>query len=140
MPKSFGLVLVGMMAALMGLLLCAIFVALQPGDISHVVGARAAVGSLAGFSFIAAEALIRARPWFFRASLALVAAYALTVLVLCILAAGVAPGILATLMVMVFSSVIIIPILAYVQGEQQRLGGGSHVPVQRPWPVPGQFP
>ncbi|MBV9108325.1 MAG: hypothetical protein JO306_02835 [Gemmatimonadetes bacterium] len=140
MPKTFGLVLVGMVAALMGMLLCAIFVALQPGDIPHLVAARAAVGSLAGFCFIAAEALVRARPWFFRASVALVGAYALTVLVLCILTAGVAPGILATIMVMVFSSVIIIPILAYVLGEKQRLSGRTHVPVHRPWPVPGQFP
>jgi hypothetical protein len=140
MPKSFGLVVVGMLAALMGILLCAVFVALQPGEIPHIVGARAAVGSLAVFAFVAAEALIRARPWFFRASVALVAAYCTTVLVLCILAAGVAPGILATMLVMVLSSVIIIPILAYLHGEEERLCAGRAVPARRPWPVPGIRP
>ena len=140
MPRSFGLVLVGMVAALMGMLLCAIFMGLQPGDISNVVVGRAAVGSLAGFCFIAAEALIRARPWFFRASVVLVAAYCLAVLVLCTLAAGVAQGLLATILAMILSSVIIIPVLAYVHGEKQRLSGRTHVPARRPWPVPGVWP
>ena len=139
MPKSFGLVLVGMVAALMGMLLCAIFLGL-PGGIGHVVAARAAVGSLAGFCFVAAEALIRARPWFFRASVALAAAYCAAVLTLCIVAAGIRPGVLAAGVVMIFSSVIIIPILAYLHGERQRLSGGPPVRVQRPWPVPGRTP
>lgn len=140
MPRSFGLVLVGMVAALMGILLCAVFVALHPGDVGHMVAARAAVGSLAVLSFVAAEALIRARPWFFRASVALVAAYCVNVLVVCVAAAGVAAGILAAVVVMVFSSVILGPLLAYLHGERRRLGAPPHVPAHRPWPVPGMRP
>jgi hypothetical protein len=139
MPRSIGLVVAGMLAGLMGILLCAVFVALQPDDISHAVAARGAVGLLAAFSFIAAEALIRARPWFFRASVALVAAYGATVLALCILAMGVGPGIVGTMQVMILSCVIIIPGLAYLHAEKQRLSGPPG-PVRRPWPVPGMRP
>jgi hypothetical protein len=80
---------------------------------------RGAAALLAGLSAVVAEALLRARPWVWRASLALALAYAAT-----LLAAGSigdAGALAATVLLLTVSSVVVVPMLAYIRGRAKAM-------------------
>ncbi|HEX8242768.1 MAG TPA: hypothetical protein VF541_04720 [Longimicrobium sp.] len=118
--KPFGLVVFGVFSGILGVLLAVVLLALGPGRSAEAVFARAAVAGVAAFAFTAAEALIRVRPWFYRASVGLVAACCAAVLAAFTASIG-TEGFIIGLVVLLFSATVIFPLLAYVRWERNRL-------------------
>lgn len=83
---------------------------------------RALAGLLACLSGVAAEALWNARPWAYRASLALALAYAAAVTLLALAAEG-AGGLMVAFWILFFSAWVVVPIMMYVRNRSVKLFG-----------------
>jgi hypothetical protein len=92
------------------------------------------LAALAAISLVAAEALFRVRPWFYRASLGLVAAICSAVLALCVWSGL---GVVVALELIAVLLLFFVPILFYVRGEARSMGAR---PARRPRSVPGRVP
>lgn len=95
---------------------------------------RAVAGLLACLSAVAAEALWRARPWAYRASLALALAYAAAVTLLTLGVYGL-NGLPATVGILLFSACVLLPIVMYVRDRTAWLFGP---PRRQPRPAPAR--
>ena len=135
--KPFGLVVLGMFSGTLGVLLAAVLLSLDPARDAGVVLARAAAAGVAAFAFAAAEALIRVRPWFYHASVGLAAACCTAVLAAFTASTGTA-GFVIGLVVLLFSAIVIFPLLAYVRWERNRLAVPA--PPAHPSPVSSGAP
>jgi hypothetical protein len=141
MRTPLGIVILGLLAGMLGatlLLALAAMSGAQPG----MVGGRAAVAVLAVLAFVAAEALIWLRPWFFRASLWLVVGICAEVLGVSVaVAGGVGVGVGLTLVLL--SMAFFVPILIYVRSESVKTARPTRHPRTAPpppWPAPGRTP
>ncbi|HET7461952.1 MAG TPA: hypothetical protein VFJ82_11920 [Longimicrobium sp.] len=94
---------------------------------------RGAASVLAALSAVVAEALWRARPWAWRASVALAVVYAAAVLAV---SATVRDGVGTGLTVLLASSVVVGPILAYVRGRSRNLWPPARARARPPVPAP----
>lgn len=103
----------------------------RPGETILV---RALAALLACLSAVAAEALWRARPWAYRASLALAVAYAAAVTLLCLGTDGL-DGLMTAFWILLFSAWVVVPIVVYVRGHSTRLFGTPRPPSPVPRPV-----
>ena len=92
------------------------------GNPEETILIRAVAGLLACLSGVAAEALWRARPWAYRASLVLALAYAAAVTQLSLGLEGV-DGLMAAFWILLFSAWVVVPTLAYVNDRSNRLFG-----------------
>jgi hypothetical protein len=106
-------------------------------DDAWMAAGRGAAGLLAVLSAVVTEALWRARPWVWRASLALALAYAVTILVAC--------GIdFSWVGVVLASAVVVVPLLAYIRGRARMMWPGqppqSAAPIAVPFPSPPMRP
>jgi hypothetical protein len=139
--KPFGLVVLGTLCGLLGLLLAIVLLALGPGREAGIVFARAGVAAVAALAFAAAEALIRVRPWFYRALVWLVAACCVAAVAAFTAAIG-QEGLVIGLVVLLFAATLIFPLLAYVRSERTKLARPAPParPARPPWPVPGRTP
>jgi hypothetical protein len=113
------MIVVGTLAALVGTFFCFILSMLDP--LSHgMLEGRAGVALLAALAFVAAEAILFVRPWFYRAARMLVVAWVVIVPAGLVLTDGVADGLGEALVLVVLSFIVIGPIMAYL-GEKNRL-------------------
>jgi len=131
-PKPLGLALLGQLAGLLGGVLLVLTAALRP----DLVVERACAAGLAAISLVAAEALIRMRPWFYRASCWLVAAMCALIITFCVGYEGV-NGVLVAFMILFLLMSFLVPILFYVRDEARLMAAR---PARRPRPVPGHVP
>ena len=103
---------------------------------------RGAAALLAGLSAVVAEALFRARPWVWRASLALALAYAATLLAAGSLGDGADLG--AALFFLMMSAVVVVPMLAYIRARAKVMWPKQPqqpvAPVAVPHPSPPMHP
>jgi hypothetical protein len=114
----------------------------QPGgSVLETFAARAATALLAALAAVAAEALWNARPWAYRATLALALAYTASVTLLCMGIGGL-PGLWAAFGILFFSAWVVLPIVLYVRDRSSTLFGtprrprpAPHRPVARPVPA-----
>jgi hypothetical protein len=139
--KPLGLVVLGVMAGLGGVLMALLLLAVdEKADISIVL-VREAAAALAAASLIAAEALVRVRPWFYRASLGLSVTWCVVVTCGAIAFLGLA-GIPTAMVVIAFSLIVLLPVMVYIRDEWDRMRRAAmRVPAPpRPWPVPGRIP
>ncbi|MBV9108322.1 MAG: hypothetical protein JO306_02820 [Gemmatimonadetes bacterium] len=119
--RPLGMVIIGMLAGFAGLAFCFVLSMLDPsGPPGMLMELRAGVAILAVLAFVAAEALIFVRPWFYRAAMAFAVAWFLAVAALVMTANGLSEFIRTALYLMVPSFVVIAPIMAYL-GEKNRL-------------------
>jgi len=109
---------------------------LDGGDV-HDVLAHGIAGLLAALSAVTTEALWRARPWAWRASATLAAAYVLAVLIV----VGGSESMDFAIGVLLASSVMLAPTLAYIHNRSARLWPGAargpapvHLPAASPYP------
>ncbi|HEU4559016.1 MAG TPA: hypothetical protein VFS20_14245 [Longimicrobium sp.] len=117
-------------AALCAAAFGAVMVAVMlPADESLVVRAPAAL--LAALSGVAAEALWRARPWAYRATLTLALAYAAVVTLICVAGDGL-DGLEAAFWILFFSAWVVLPIVLYVRDRSSTMFGTP----RRPRPAP----
>jgi len=93
---------------------------------------RAAALVLAGLSAVAAEALWRARPWAYRASLALAVAYACVLAIKGFLNDGM-DGVVTAVWMLILSAIVVVPLVAYVRHRSEDLFGPTTP--RRPRPV-----
>jgi hypothetical protein len=105
---------------------------------------RALAGLLACLSGVAAEALWNARPWAYRASLALALVYAAAVTLLTLAVEGVG-GLMVAFWILFFSAWVVVPIMMYVRNRSSTLFGTPRPPspvpprrVTRPVPPGGR--
>ena len=97
---------------------------------------RALAGLLACLSGVAAEALWNARPWAYRASLALALAYAAAVTLLTLAVEG-AGGLMVAFWILFVSAWVVVPIVMYVRNRSATLFGTPRPPgPRRPSPAP----
>jgi peptidoglycan/LPS O-acetylase OafA/YrhL len=105
---------------------------------------RGAAGLLAVLSAVVTEALWRARPWVWRASLALALAYAVIVFVST--TADPASNVGEAFALLMASAVVVVPLLAYVRSRakvmwpKQPPRSAAPIAVPRPAPRPGGQP
>ncbi|HEX6750976.1 MAG TPA: hypothetical protein VF092_27050 [Longimicrobium sp.] len=135
--KPFGLVVLGVLAGVIGVWMASFLLWLEPGGLDGMA-VRAAVTVLAAAFLLAAEAMIRMRPWFYRACKALVWVYCVIVMTAMFAEMGL-PGVFAGAVVLFFSLGVILPFLAYVRGKWVAMTG----PVPPVLPVraaPGRRP
>lgn len=88
---------------------------------------RAVAGLLACLAGVAAEALWNARPWAYRASLALALAYAAAVTLLTLAVDGL-KGLVAAFCILLFSTCVVLPIVMYVRDRSSTLFGTPRPP------------
>ncbi|HSU13866.1 hypothetical protein [Longimicrobium sp.] len=138
MRTPLGLVLLGLLSGLLGAVLLVVLFALTAGT-PETVAARAAVAAIAVLAFVASEALIWLRPWFYRASLALVAGLC-GVILLVGTALGRGSGLLIAVTLMGVMLAFCIPILYYVHDEARSQGMLPARPTPRRRPLPGRSP
>lgn len=134
-PKPLGLVLLGMLAGLLGAVLLVFFLVLSVGG-PLGLAARAGLAGLAAMSLVAAEALVRMRPWFYRASFWLVVAMCVLIITFCVAYEGV-NGVLVAFMILFLLMSFLVPILFYVRDEARLM---APRPARRPPPVPRRVP
>jgi hypothetical protein len=108
-----------------------------------MVAGRGAAALLAGLAAVVAEALFRARPWVWRASLALALAYAATLLAAGSLGDGADLG--AALFFLMMSAVVVVPMLAYIRRRAKAMWPNqppphSTAPIAVPRPSPPMHP
>jgi Mn2+/Fe2+ NRAMP family transporter len=99
-----------------------------------MVAVRAGVAGLAAISLVAAEALARMRPWFYRASFWLVASICALIITFCVGYGGVV-GVGAALMILFLLLAFLVPLLFYLRDEARSMGT---LPARRA--VPGRIP
>ena len=116
----FGVALLGWLTGFAAVLLALVFLALDYLPTRSMVTVRAELAVLAVFAFVAAEALVRMRPWGYRASQALAAAWCVVVMGACVATSG-GEGVLIGLVILLFSAGGFLPILAYIRGEWARM-------------------
>jgi hypothetical protein len=141
----FGFYVASIFAATFGALMAFATVALDVDDgnmLLEVLLARAAAALLAALSAVAAEALWRARPWAWRASRTLAATYAGVVTIYFVVMYQLY-GLFQALAVLIFSSVVVWPLLAYIRNRSTLLFGTPPVhpsvaraPLHTPPPPP----
>lgn len=129
-------------AASFGALMAVMVLLMDQGDglVWRAIPGRAAAALLAALSGVAAEALWRARPWAWRASLALAVAYAALVTLFSVV--GNEGGLVAALWILISSGVVVVPLLMYIRSRSAALFGTPPVryPVHRPLPYGPQPP
>ncbi len=104
---------------------------------------RGAAALLAGLSAVVTEALWRARPWVWRASLALAVAYAAVVLGAASIGDGGDLG--AAIFLLTVSAVVVVPMLAYIRARAKVMWPKqppqrSTAPIAVPRPYPPMHP
>jgi len=112
-------VIVGMLAALAGVALCLTLLVLDPLSEHGMLAGRAGVAILAALAFVAAEAILFVRPWFYRAAKTFAVAWFLVMGIGLVLTDG-AAGLFETLVMTVLSFIVIGPIMSFL-GEKNRL-------------------
>ncbi len=135
--KPFGLVVLGVLAGVIGVWMASFLLWLEPGGLDGAA-VRAAVTALAAAFLLAAEAMIRVRPWFYRACKALVWVYCAIVMAAMFAEMGFT-GLFAGAVVLFFSMPVILPFLAYVRGRWQAMPAPAP-PVLPVRAVPGHLP
>lgn len=109
---------------------------------------RGPAAVLAALSAVAAEALWRARPWAWRASLALALAYGALVTLICVVMREL-QGVFAAIWILLVSAPVVVPLLLYIRNRSADLFGTPFVrrpavyatppvspPLHRPPPPP----
>jgi len=96
-----------------------------------VIVARAAAALLVAVAAVTAEALWMARRWAYRASLSLALGYAALVTFACVQADG-ATGLGLAFWLLLFSAMVVVPILLYVRSRSIALFGIPRPPVPAP--------
>lgn len=139
-----GFYLSSIAAAGFGVLMLAMVVEMDgaPGDRAvpwEVMAARAGAAMLVALGAVTAEALWFARRWAYRASLTLALGYAALV-VGSFAAADGAAGVGLAVWVLLFSALVVVPILLYVRDRSIALFGIPHPPVPAPRYVPPPAP
>ncbi|HEX8903768.1 MAG TPA: hypothetical protein VF771_02860 [Longimicrobiaceae bacterium] len=123
-----GLLVIGTVAGVAAVPMALIAVTLAPG--TGTIVSRAAAALLAVLSLVAAEALLRVRPWFHRASQALALAWCAVIMVAC---DGVG-GVLPSLVVLMLTAMVLLPLLEYVGYEWRSTVGPQTRAPRRPLP------
>jgi hypothetical protein len=137
--KPLGLVVLGVMAGLGGSLMALVLVSLDYDTTTDLVLVRGAAAALAAASLVAAEALVRVRPWFYHASLGLSLTWNLVGASGTIASFGLA-GIVPALVFIGISLVFLLPVMVYIRDEWDRLRlvATRVATPPRAWPVPGR--
>jgi hypothetical protein len=84
-----------------------------------MVAGRAGVAILAALAFVAAEAILFVRPWFYRAAKSLAVAWFLIAAAGLVLTDGIG-GVFESIVMVVLSFIVIGPVMSYL-GEKNRL-------------------
>lgn len=113
------MVIVGILAGVAAVGACLVLADLDPSSDAWMLAGRAGVSVLAALGLLAAEAILFVRPWFYRAAVALVAAWLLVVTAALVLADGVW-GVFEAFVATVVSFMFVGPIMSYL-GEKNRL-------------------
>lgn len=122
--KPLGLVVLGVMAGVGGALMALLLLTVDERASAEVLLLRAAAAALAVASLVAAEALVRVRPWFYRASLGLSLTWCLVVTCgtfACFGMAGIAPAMVNIGVSLLF----LLPVMVYVRDEWDRVRRGA---------------
>ncbi|MBV9108324.1 MAG: hypothetical protein JO306_02830 [Gemmatimonadetes bacterium] len=119
MRTTIGMVIVGMLAALAGMVFSLILLSVDPLSEPWMLAGRAGSAILAALAFVAAEAILFVRPWFYRAAKTFAVAWFLVAGFGLVLTDG-AIGLFETLVMTVLSFTVIGPVMSFL-GEKNRL-------------------
>jgi hypothetical protein len=118
---TFGFYLAGCFSAWFGVMMLIASASMNPspGGARHSALARGATALLAALSGVVTEALWRARPWAWRASVALALVYVAAVLA--VFGGGQPGGVATALGLLAASCPVVAPLLIYIRGHSRTL-------------------
>jgi hypothetical protein len=140
MKRPLGMVIVGVLAGLAGLAFCLGLLMLDPLSVDWMLAARAGVAVLAVLAFVAAEAILFVRPWFYRAAVAFAVAWFLGIGAVLMTADTLSGALRGGLELIAPSFVIIAPIIAYLGEKNRLMPRHPRAFVRAPRPRPGVQP